>query len=227
MVVPVNISHRTSPSGEDVRPGIDLVAAGLLGGHVGDRADDVASHRQPQVALRFVVIRLRRDVSGRVDPGETEVQENDAPVRAQHDVRGFDVAMDDPDVVRRGERVGSLRRDPKHLAVRDPAGASQVALQRDPANELDGRIRSTRRELERLAPLRQEQRIGELANFVYRADPAMVEARRSSSFPQETLPVVGIPGKMRVEELDRDRALQGRIPRFPHRSHAAGTERGG
>ena len=92
--------------GVEIGTGVDVLAARLLWRHVRRRAD----HRAGRGELAGRLLQL----------GDAEVEDlHDVRVRgkrSEKQIVGLDVAMDDPCVVRGGERVQRLRRD-----VRDAA----------------------------------------------------------------------------------------------------------
>ncbi len=94
----------------DVGPGVDALAAGLLGAHVAGGAEDHArrrrrrGHRWRQLGVTGRYLGLER-------LGETEVQHLDRAVRGQHHVARLEVAVDDAVVVRRLERFGDASGD--------------------------------------------------------------------------------------------------------------------
>ncbi len=119
---PVEVGlHRHPPAHEglvadggervDVGPHVHLPARDLLRRHPGGGPDDEAALGQLPVA---------------VDPlGEAEVEEPDAEavaLRAEEDVLGLDVAVDDPGPVSRAERRGPLPQEGGDLRRRPAAG---------------------------------------------------------------------------------------------------------
>ena len=90
---------------ELVRPEVHRLAERLFGGHV---------RKRPQYDAGFRALRGRRRLGGVPRrPGlrplrETEVEKLQAPVRRHPHVRGLQVAMDDPLLVRRRQRLGDL-----------------------------------------------------------------------------------------------------------------------
>ena len=82
---------------EDVAARVELATRGLLGRHVGDRAEHDAGTR------RLRISRLARGLLGRF--GETEVGELRVTALTHEDVRGLDVAMQDVGGVRSRERI--------------------------------------------------------------------------------------------------------------------------
>ena len=96
------------PERVEVGAPVDRLPRGLLGRHVGERADDVARPRQ-------------RVLAGEL--GDAEVgQLRRAAARARHvgddHVLRLDVAVDDAALVGVGERVGERQPDPQDVAVR-------------------------------------------------------------------------------------------------------------
>ena len=76
----------------------------LLGGHVPGRAEHLARRREPLLAI------------GLDEPRETEVEETHASGAVDHQVRGLQIAVDDPCVVERGQREGGFAK-PAHALV--------------------------------------------------------------------------------------------------------------
>ena len=96
------------PQGEDVRPVVRHLAAGLLGGQVADRADHRARVRGPGRGRRAA------EVAGageqRILAREAEVEDLDAPVVEEEEVLGLDVAVNDALLVRRRQALRHVRR---------------------------------------------------------------------------------------------------------------------
>ena len=106
----------------DVGAVIDDLAAGLLRRHVGDRAHHDAL---PRAGHRGHV-RLR--CGRRLHLGEAEVEHLHAIARADEDVGGFDVAVDDARAMRGVQRVGDL-----DAHVEQPCSGSAHRRRADPA----------------------------------------------------------------------------------------------
>ena len=102
-----------APERPDVGPLVGRLSARLLRTHVGRRADDAARHRDPGEIRRIF-------------PGfrQTEVEDLDHAGRRDLDVRGLQVAMDDPALVRGVETVGNLPRDAGRGRRSGPIGAA-------------------------------------------------------------------------------------------------------
>ena len=79
-----------------------VVALGLLGTHVAERAQHVAGHRDVGAALRL---------------GQSEVRDPKVPARVDHQVRRLDVAMDHAQIVGVLEGLGRLSPQPGDRAV--------------------------------------------------------------------------------------------------------------
>ena len=103
---------------------IDRLALGLLGGHVGNRTDDLplAGHRGG-----------RRQVScigrfGRVlQLGQAEVEDPQSALDIDHDIVGLEVAMRDPRTMRAADGVGERDRDLQQSAQRKTALSAGAA----------------------------------------------------------------------------------------------------
>ena len=95
--------------GVEVAPGVDhALAGGLLGAHVGRRADDGADIREPRVP-------------GRLLCGHRDPEVGDEGVSAgEEDVLGLDVAVDHPGLVGALERTQHLAGDREGLVDRQP-----------------------------------------------------------------------------------------------------------
>jgi hypothetical protein len=73
--------------------------------------------------------------------GETEIQHLDGAVLTHFDVRRLEVAVHDAAIVRPGERVGQLSRDPERF-VEGQRARLQDFVERLPVDELhDDRVR--------------------------------------------------------------------------------------
>src|SRR5208282_1718482 len=98
------------PEREQVGARIEWFATGLLGGHVGDGADCAARARKAGGADAVLsgASRLRGNSGWAGELGQAEVQNLHLTSLGQEDVRGLDVAMDNPFRVRCVERVRQL-----------------------------------------------------------------------------------------------------------------------
>ena len=102
----------------DVGAGVDVLARGLFGGHVGDRADGHPRDRHPGLAGQL---------------GQAEVEDLGLSIGRDHDVARLDVAVDDAVLVGLGQPPGDLGGDP------DRFGRRQVPLG-DPVLQAFARI---------------------------------------------------------------------------------------
>ncbi len=98
--------------GPDVGAGVGVLAAQLLGRHVGDGADGAAGVGQAGLAG---------------DLGQAEVGDADRAVGGEEDVGGLDVAVDDAAGVGSGEAVGGLGDDRQGLGWRERTAADPGA----------------------------------------------------------------------------------------------------
>ena len=148
----------------DVRLGAGVVALGLLGRHVGERADDLAG---------------RGERRGARDRGDSEVHELRAAAlrseRADDRVLRLHVAVDDAALVGVAERVAEVLADLGDVAVGDGALA-RGAVERLSLDELGD----------------EEGVAVALAQLVQRDDRRVVEARRRLGLAQDAIGARGL-----------------------------------
>jgi hypothetical protein len=98
--------------GEDVRAGIEIVAADLLRGHVGGSAADDTDERDGILrafgAGRRGVVWIERENVGDDEFGEAEIEDFGLAAFRDENVGGFDVAVNDAAEVSDLEGVGNL-----------------------------------------------------------------------------------------------------------------------
>jgi hypothetical protein len=94
------------PEGEDVRAMVEGLAPELLGGHIGDRPDETRVE-----GGRRVVVHDDFLGDGGEDAGQAEVEDLERSRRVDHDVPGFEVAVDDAAGVGGGDGVGQGQGD--------------------------------------------------------------------------------------------------------------------
>ena len=138
--------------------------------------------------------------------GEAEVEELGAAVR-QHDVGGFEIAVDEPLRVRLVERTANLDRDAQGFG-----GGNRSAF--DPL-------------IERLAAQQFHHQVADavlLPYIVKRANMRMVQARNRPSLALEALPQIVAAADLRGENLDGHLALQSRVAGAVHLSHPTGAQ---
>ena len=102
---------------------IDRASLDLFRRHVGGRTQHSADLRASRGSQRGVRGRARTFRRERF--GETEVEHLDAAIASHHDVAGLYIAVDDPPVVRRRERIGQRRGDRDHLLDGKATGWNQ------------------------------------------------------------------------------------------------------
>jgi hypothetical protein len=164
----------------------DGPALGLLRGHVGQGPDDVARARQRVVADEL---------------GDAEVRQlRAAAVVGDHDVRGLDVAVDNPALVGVGERVAEHEADLHDVAVGEQAVGHQPG-QRAAAHELGDEV----------------DRVLVLSGLVERDDPRVAQPGRRARLALGTAADVGV---LDADALDRHRALELLVVGQPHGAHA-------
>ena len=105
---------------------IDHLAARLFGRHVGRRPEDHAALRRGGAQ--------RRCISGVRDRashlGQPEVQDLGVAARADEDVCGLDIAVNDARAVRGIQRIGDLDAKGQHRVHLQPAMPGDCLLQR-------------------------------------------------------------------------------------------------
>ena len=157
--------------GEDVAARIDGLAFGLLGRHVRDAAE--------QYAFFGAKLRGNDGLRGGFGPGghggggefgKTEVEDFDAAVRIDHDVRWLQVAVDNARGVRCGERISDLRADTQRVREAHAFARDQV---------VEGLAFDQFHDDEGLAVM--------LANFVNRDDVGVIQAGGGAGFLQEAV----------------------------------------
>ena len=142
--------------------------------------------------------------------GEAEVEDLDLAVRRELDVRGLQVAVDDPLLVRRLEGLGDLAGDGEGLVERERA-----ALQ--PLGEVFA-----------LDELHDEGAdAARLLEAVDRGDVGVLQLGEELRLALEAGEALGVGGERLGQDLDRDLALQLRVGRPVDDPHAALAERGG
>ncbi len=128
------------------------------------------------------------------------------PVRDE-EVRGLDVAMDDPAAMRCVERVSNLPGEIEYARDRDRSCFDQLP---------DGSS---------LQPFHGDERLTVLiAELVDRADVRMLEGRRQSRFAFEPRAPVRSRADIFLQELDGNFTAEPEVLRAVHHSHAAIAE---
>ena len=185
----------------DVASGVDGAAAGLLGAHVGRRADGEAGRGEVAAG------RLERSRDAEIgDPGVPTREEN---------VLGLDVAMHDAVLVGAIERVGGLGRDPDRLVDRKLPLAPEAVAE---ALALDVRhgVPEERR-------ARRGRTSGRLPGVEQRQDVRMVESRGGSDLPEEAVGTQS-SAQVGVERLEGHGAIVAHVVGKPDGRHAPAAE---
>ena len=147
--------------------------------------------------------------------GNAEVEHLDLAVGRERDISGLQVAMDDPLLVRRVERIGQLSRHGHGLAHRQ--GAALEAIGQRAAGD----------ELEDQKSLRARSVAGwNLFEPVDCGDVRMVQRGEDLRFTLEAADAIGIQLCRIGEDLDGDVASEAGITRAIHLAHAAFAEFG-
>ena len=185
-----------------------------------ERVDvDAAVERPPEDLLRRRVLRRADEVAGdgeRARVGalplaQPEVRDERAAVaRADQDVPGLHVAVEDPACVRRVERARDLREDLERAARLQPVLRRQERAQVGAVDVLEREV---------------EQPVG-LAAAVDPGHVRVVDGRRVARLADEALAHARVAGELRPEDLERDRPARRRLGEV-HRRHPALREEGG
>ncbi|WAS90916.1 hypothetical protein O0S08_32405 [Nannocystis poenicansa] len=188
--VPVDVAH--DPGGP---------ALALLRRHVSRGPE----HRADDRGVQGRSAGLPRELA-RVQAGEAEVHDAHAAVFADHHVVGFEVAMDEPAVVRR----------------RQPA----TGLQRDLEAHVDGRSMRAQPVAQRVADDQLHRQVDAalvLAGLVDRHDVRVGQAGQRLRLAQQAGLCRGA-GVGRAEQLERDAAPEQLVARQVDLAHAAASE---
>ena len=182
----------------DVAPLIGGVAAGLLGRHVLERADNRSGKR---------IQRLGIDGARDAEVGQPRVI-----LGIDDHVGGLEVAVDDAGLVDGGETVGNLARDRERASDRHLSLAFQQEAQVRSLHVLHRQV---------LQPV-------DLAEIVNADDVRMGDLTREPKLALEALLErleVGLAeGDARPDDFQRDRAAERLVPRVVHLAHTAGAE---
>ncbi len=188
---------------EDVRALVDRLALGLLRGHVRDGADDASLGRHGRGGRRVVA----RQAGRLAQLGQAEVEHLDAAVVGDHHVVGLEVAVHDPLLVGRVNRVGQRDRD-----VEEPVELETLLA------DAPGRAFA----VDQLH--REEVDAVGLLDRVDRDDVRVVERRDGLRFALEPLQAITAPGQLRGQDLERHLPLELRVLGEVHLAHSACSE---
>ena len=139
--------------------------------------------------------------------GEAEIEHFHAIARADEDVGGFDVAVDDARGMRGVQRVGNLDAHVEQRVQAQRTGGEPILQRRA------------------LQILHDDERPPVLlADVVDRADVRVVQRRRRLRFAREPAQRLWIPRELFGDELERHRTAQPRVFGLVHDAHAAATQ---
>jgi hypothetical protein len=202
---------------EDVGAVIGGLIADLLRRHVARRAEDRSGHGEAMDHRAGLLVRW--GVRGTVGPAvgraqqlrEPEVQDLHVVAREDHQVLGLEIAVRDPLRVRRGQPARDLDRVLDGLP------------------RWDGAFRQPRAKRHAVEKLTDD--VGEPAavgvrrsDVVDRHDIRMVELARGARLALEPPEAIGVFGQRPRQHLDRDVALQPRVPGAIDLAHPAGAD---
>ena len=190
---------------EQVGAGIQVLCPYLLGRHVGDRSQRTAWTCQAgdrRYGRRGVV-----SVATRTDFGQAEVENLGVAAAGAEQIRRLDVAVNDPGVMRRLERVGDLDRHCQQ----------QVDIERVPGHAvLQGRPFEAFHHQERAAVL--------FADVVDGADVGVIQGGSGLRLVAESGQGIGSVSEIGRQELQRDKAPQPRILGLVYDAHSAAAQ---
>ena len=189
---------------EDVGAMVRGVAVHLLRRHVAHGPHHDAGHRLWRGGQR----RVRQALGGwRRELGQAEVEDLDAVLRRDEDVRRLQVAMDDALLVGCAQPVRDLRAEVERAAQRQPSPRQQPV---------------ERRAVEELG-----NDVGEAAldaDVEDRDDVGVVEGGRGPGLLLEPAQAVGVVGHLGGQHLDRDLAIEALVVSAVDLAHPAGPE---
>ena len=196
--------RRLDAAREDARRDrLDRVAAERRG--AGERAIERGAEAE---LIGPGVDRASRELLGRHEERRAEVAEvhdADRAVARDHDVGGLEVAMDEVRGVGGGEPARGAREDGEDLRPRARARGEPI-LQRDAVDELRG----------------DEDVRPEIAGVVHGDDGAVRELGEGLGLEQQLRPrAIGVGAAARLQELERDLAIEQRIKSREDAPHGA------
>ena len=147
--------------------------------------------------------------AGRLRLGQTEIEDLDPPLRRHLDVRGLEIAVDDPLAVGGVERLGELPGDAQDLVHGQRAGPNEALGQRLAVNELHD----------------QEARVAGLFEAVDRRDVGMIERGEYPRLASEARQPGRVVRELLGKYLDRDLAAKAQIGGAVDLAHPARPER--
>ena len=145
------------------------------------------------------------------DRGEPEVEHLDGAVVTHLDVAGLQIAMDDPLLVRRVERLGDLSCQRERFVDRQRAGLSFSASVGPSTSS------STRPSVEPVVSIQRLQPVDG-------ADVRMIQRREDAGLAPEPRHPFGIGGEVRRQDLDGHLTTEHRVRGTIDLAHAADAE---
>ena len=187
---------------KQIGPRVQLVPRRLFGRHVGHGPSRDACNR----AIRLVGRRARQSESRR-QFRETEVQDLHVPELGQENVARLDVAVDDPLVVGRVQRIGDLDADVNQLMdLQRPV--HEAVAQRAPPHQFH----------------HDEGLSFVLVDVEDRTDVAVVQRGCRARFGSKPANRLLVLHQIIGEEFERDRAPEAEVVRPIDDAHAAGAD---
>ena len=204
-----------APERPDVGPFVNDLAPCLLRTHIARRAHHGTVARVVHGLRRRVCEVGRRAIASGLR--EAEVEDLHHAVRRDRDVGGLQVAVDNPFFVGDVEGLGDLPRDAQRVTNGQPRALRPLTRdiregvrERLPVHELEN----------------QEPDAFGFLEAVDRADVRMIQRGEHPRLPLEAREPLGVARERVRQELDRDIALELRVARAVHLTHAARTEQG-
>ncbi len=188
---------------------VDRASRRLFRRHISDGPEDRSLERR-SARQRCRRLSLRTRSFHRLDhglPGQAEIEDLCASVGAEHDVLGFEVAVNDALGVRRRESLRDLARDRQDLPERQRSFGKRLP-KRPPLDPFHG----------------DPGDLARLSHVVNRHDRRMIQDRCCSCLDLKATPKGRIGEQPRRDHLQRGVASQARITCAVDLSHSSGPE---
>src|SRR5262249_54303135 len=145
--------------------------------------------------------------------GNAEISNLDSPLLGEHQIAGFNVAVNNPSPMRVSDPLRGLRRVAQHFVDRKP-----FSFFSDPVQP---RLQRAARQVLQ----HQEAAILDLVNIVNGRDVRMIQQRERRCLLREALERLGGSSKGGGKELERNQAIQLEVERLVHHPHASLAEK--